>query len=81
MLCITILATKEDQHVERQLLIANSLHVPILSLLMIIYVLIDAMVTHRLNQHFLVALGASKQVVQTYQQYDWSFYGKLSFNF
>ena len=45
------------------------------------FVPIDAMVTHRLNQHFLIALGASKQVVQTYQQYDWSFYGKLSFNF
>lgn len=45
------------------------------------FIPIDAMVTHRLNQHFLVALGASKQVVQTYQQYDWSFYGKLSFNF
>jgi hypothetical protein len=45
------------------------------------FVPIDAMVTHRLNQHFLFAVGVSKQVVQTYQQYDWSFYGKLSFNF
>lgn len=45
------------------------------------FVPVDAMVTHRLNKHFLFAVGASKQVVQTYQQYDWSFYGKLSFNF
>lgn len=45
------------------------------------FVPIDAMVTHRINQHFLFAIGASKQVVQTYQQYDWSYYGKLSFNF
>lgn len=45
------------------------------------FVPIDAMVTHRVNQYFLFAIGASKQVVQTYQQYDWSLYGKLSFNF
>lgn len=45
------------------------------------FVPIDAMVTHRLNKHFLFALGASKQIVQSYQMYDWSFYGKISFNF
>jgi hypothetical protein len=45
------------------------------------FVPIDAMVTHRLNKNFLFAVGASKQVVQSYQIYDWSFYGKLSFNF
>ena len=45
------------------------------------FVPLDAMVTHRVNQHFLFAIGASKQIVQTYQQYDWSIYGKLSFNF
>jgi hypothetical protein len=45
------------------------------------FVPIDAMVTHRVNQHFLFAVGFSKQLVQTYQQYDWSLYSKLSFNF
>jgi hypothetical protein len=45
------------------------------------FVPLDAMVTHRLNKSFLFAVGASKQVVQSYSVYDWSFYGKLSFNF
>ncbi|WP_293624399.1 hypothetical protein [Polynucleobacter sp.] len=45
------------------------------------FVPLDAMVTHRLNKHFLFAVGASKQVVQSNPVYDWSFYGKLSFNF
>lgn len=45
------------------------------------FVPIDAMITHRLTKNFLVAIGGSKQVVQTYQQYDWSLYGKVSFNF
>lgn len=45
------------------------------------FVPLDAMVTHRINKSFLFAVGASKQVVQTYSQYDWSVYGKLSFNF
>ena len=45
------------------------------------FVPIDAMVTHRFNKDFLIAIGASKQVVQTYQEYNWSVYGKLSFNF
>ncbi|WP_251374637.1 hypothetical protein [Polynucleobacter sp. es-EL-1] len=45
------------------------------------FVPLDAMVTHRLNKHFLFAVGASKQVVQSYQVYDWSVYGKVSFNF
>ena len=45
------------------------------------FIPLDAMVTHRLNKSFLFAVGASKQVVQSYSVYDWSFYGKLSFNF
>lgn len=45
------------------------------------FVPIDAMVLHRLDKNWVVAVGASKQVVQTYQQYDWSAYGKISFNF
>ena len=45
------------------------------------FVPIDAMVTHRLTKHWVFAVGASKQVIQTYQQYDWSTYAKISFNF
>lgn len=45
------------------------------------FIPLDAMITHRLTKNFLFAVGASKQVVQTYNQYDWSVYGKLSFNF
>ena len=45
------------------------------------FVPLDAMITYRLTKNFLFAVGASKQVVQTYNQYDWSVYGKLSFNF
>ena len=45
------------------------------------FVPIDAMVTHRLNKNFLLAIGASKQVVETYPEYKWSVYGKVSFNF
>lgn len=45
------------------------------------FIPLDAMVTHRLNKHFLFAVGASKQVVQSYQVYNWSVYGKVSFNF
>lgn len=45
------------------------------------FIPIDAMVTHRVNKYFLFAVGASKKIVDTYQQYDWSLYGKVSFNF
>lgn len=45
------------------------------------FVPLDAMVTHRLNKHFSFAVGASKQLVQSYPIYDWSVYGKLRFNF
>lgn len=45
------------------------------------FVPIDAMITQRLTKHTLIAIGAAKQVVQTYSQYNWSFYGKLSINF
>ncbi len=45
------------------------------------FVPIDAMVSHRLSKNWVFAVGASKQVVQTYKQYDWSSYAKISFNF
>lgn len=45
------------------------------------FVPIDAMVLHRLTKNLVIAVGASKQVVQTYQQYDWSTYAKISLNF
>lgn len=45
------------------------------------FVPIDAMITHRLSKNFLFAIGAAKQIVKNYNQYDWSTYGKLSFNF
>lgn len=45
------------------------------------FVPIDAMVTHRVSKHFLFAVGASKPVIQSYIQYDWSVYSKVSFNF
>ena len=45
------------------------------------FVPIDAMVTHRFAKHWVFAVGGSKQLVQTYQQYNWSAYGKISFNF
>jgi hypothetical protein len=45
------------------------------------FVPLDAMITQRLSKHTLIAIGASKQLIQTYQQYNWSIYGKLSMNF
>ena len=45
------------------------------------FVPLDAMVTHRLTKDLVVALGASKQLLQTYPQYNWTAYGKVSFNF
>jgi hypothetical protein len=45
------------------------------------FIPIDVMVLHRLDKNWVVAVGASKQVVQSYQQYDWSTYAKISFNF
>ncbi len=45
------------------------------------FVPIDAMITHRLDKHWVIAIGASKQLVQTYKQYDWSSYAKISLNF
>lgn len=45
------------------------------------FVPLDAMVTHRLNKHWLIAVGASKRLIQTYSQYDWSTYAKLSLSF
>jgi hypothetical protein len=45
------------------------------------FIPIDAMVTQSVNKHLLVAVGASKQVVQTFQAYDWLVYGKISLRF
>ena len=45
------------------------------------FVPIDAMVTQSINKHLLVAIGGAKQIVQTYQVYDWSIYGKISLRF
>jgi hypothetical protein len=45
------------------------------------FIPIDAMLTQRLNKNLLVAIGGAKQVVQTYQQYDWTVYGKISLSF
>ena len=45
------------------------------------FVPIDAMIAHRLSKNWVVAIGGSKQLVQTYKQYDWSSYAKISFNF
>jgi hypothetical protein len=45
------------------------------------FVPLDAMVTHSINKHLLFAVGASKPVVQTFQSYDWSIYGKISIRF
>lgn len=41
----------------------------------------DAMVTHELNKEFLIALGGSAKLVSTYEQYNWSVYGKVSYKF
>ena len=45
------------------------------------FVPLDAMVTHRLTNNLVVAIGASKELIQTYPQYNWTAYGKISFNF
>lgn len=45
------------------------------------FVPIDAMVTQRINKNLLIAIGGAKQVVQTYQLYNWTVYGKISLNF
>lgn len=45
------------------------------------FVPIDAMISHRLTESLVFSIGASKQVVQTYKQYDWSTYAKVSLNF
>jgi len=42
---------------------------------------IDAMVTQRINKNLLLAIGGAKQVVQTYQFYNWTVYGKVSLTF
>lgn len=45
------------------------------------FIPLDAMVTHSISKHLLFAVGASKEVVQTFQAYDWSIYGKISLRF
>lgn len=45
------------------------------------FVPIDAMLLYRTSKNFVFAVGASKQVIQTYYQYDWSTYAKISMNF
>jgi len=45
------------------------------------FVPIDAMMTQRLSKNLLVAIGGAKQVVQTYQLYNWTIYGKISLSF
>ena len=45
------------------------------------FVPLDGMITHRLSREFLFAIGVSKQLVDTYKQYNWSTYGKLSYTF
>ena len=45
------------------------------------FVPIDAMVTQRINQNLLIAIGGAKQVVQTYQLYNWTVYGKIALTF
>ncbi|MBU3538057.1 hypothetical protein ICN36_03865 [Polynucleobacter sp. UK-Gri1-W3] len=45
------------------------------------FVPIDAMVTHRINNNLLLAIGGAKQVIQTYQLYNWTVYGKVSLSF
>lgn len=45
------------------------------------FVPLDAMVTHRFTKNLILAVGASKQLIQTYSQYNWTAYGKVSFNF
>lgn len=42
---------------------------------------IDAMITHRFTPNLLVALGGSKQLIQTYANYNWVLYGKVSITF
>jgi len=45
------------------------------------FVPIDAMLTQRVSKNLLVAIGGAKQVIQTYQLYNWTMYGKISLNF
>jgi hypothetical protein len=45
------------------------------------FIPIDAMVTQRISKQVLFAVGASKQLVQTYQQYNWEYYAKIAVNF
>ena len=45
------------------------------------FIPIDAMLTQRINKNLLFAIGGAKQVVQTYQLYNWMAYGKIALTF
>jgi hypothetical protein len=45
------------------------------------FVPIDGMVTQRINKNLLIAIGGAKQIIQTYQLYSWTVYGKISLSF
>ena len=45
------------------------------------FVPLDAMVTHAVNKDFSFALGASKQLIQTFNNYNYSLYGRVVFQF
>ncbi len=45
------------------------------------FIPIDAMLTQRINKNLLFAIGGAKQVVQTYQLYNWTVYGKVALTF
>jgi hypothetical protein len=45
------------------------------------FIPIDGMVVHSINPHLSFAVGASKQLVQTFQAYDFLYYGKISIRF
>ena len=45
------------------------------------FIPIDGMIAHRLSKNFSLAIGASKQLVDTYKQYNWSTYGRISYTF
>jgi hypothetical protein len=45
------------------------------------FVPLDAMLTHKVTKNLVMAIGASKSVVSTYPQYNWSVYGKVAWYF
>jgi hypothetical protein len=45
------------------------------------FIPIDAMITQSINPHLSFAVGASKEVLQTFKAYDFLYYGKISVRF